>query len=186
MCIFQIQYIVALKKASFGPLCIAPVQEDWLCLICNGPYRIVVGVVWHGLSQILFFIYFLQFSYRCNQIHRLSIVYKRWMMSCKLLPSFWLSWYESISLCRIAKGVVEGLSHNLLESVAQSIANSTLVKFPQISAIRVKVGKPHVAVQGVVDYLGVEILRYRKAWEAPDMRKPEQCSLRILVELIYV
>ncbi|XP_048542748.1 dihydroneopterin aldolase 2-like isoform X1 [Triticum urartu] len=69
----------------------------------------------------------------------------------------------SMSSCRIAKGVVEGPSHNLLESVAQSIANTTLLKFPQISAVRVKVGKPHVAVQGVVDYLGVEILRHRKA-----------------------
>uniref|UniRef100_A0ACD6AE56 Uncharacterized protein n=1 Tax=Avena sativa TaxID=4498 RepID=A0ACD6AE56_AVESA len=64
---------------------------------------------------------------------------------------------------RIAKGIVEGPSHNLLESVAQSIANSTLLKFPQISSVRVKVEKPHVAVQGVVDYLGVEILRCRKA-----------------------
>uniref|UniRef100_A0ACD6AKY4 Uncharacterized protein n=1 Tax=Avena sativa TaxID=4498 RepID=A0ACD6AKY4_AVESA len=64
---------------------------------------------------------------------------------------------------RIAKGIVEGPPHNLLESVAQSIANSTLLKFPQISSVRVKVEKPHVAVQGVVDYLGVEILRCRKA-----------------------
>ena len=64
---------------------------------------------------------------------------------------------------RIARGIVEGPPHNLLESVAHSIANSTLLKFPQISAVRVKVGKPHVAVQGVVDYLGVEIMRYRKA-----------------------
>uniref|UniRef100_A0A453RRD2 7,8-dihydroneopterin aldolase n=1 Tax=Aegilops tauschii subsp. strangulata TaxID=200361 RepID=A0A453RRD2_AEGTS len=63
---------------------------------------------------------------------------------------------------RIAKSVVEGPSRNLLESVAQSIVNTTLLKFPQISAVRVKVGKPHVAVQGVVDYLGVEILRHRK------------------------
>ncbi|KAI4965522.1 hypothetical protein ZWY2020_051623 [Hordeum vulgare] len=55
---------------------------------------------------------------------------------------------------RIAKGVVEGPSRNLLESVAQSIAASTLLEFPRISAVRVKVGKPHVAVQGVVDYLG--------------------------------
>jgi dihydroneopterin aldolase len=61
------------------------------------------------------------------------------------------------------KGIVEGPSHNLLESVAQSIANSTLLKFPQISSVRVKVEKPHVAVQGVIDYLGVEILRCRKA-----------------------
>ena len=64
---------------------------------------------------------------------------------------------------RIARGIVEGPPHNLLESVAHSIANSTLLKFPQISAVRVEVGKPHVAVQGVVDYLGVEIMRYRKA-----------------------
>uniref|UniRef100_A0ACD5ZXB6 Uncharacterized protein n=1 Tax=Avena sativa TaxID=4498 RepID=A0ACD5ZXB6_AVESA len=64
---------------------------------------------------------------------------------------------------RIVKGIVEGPPHNLLESVAQSIANSTLLKFPQISSVRVKVEKPHVAVQGVVDYLGVEILRCRKA-----------------------
>ena len=65
-------------------------------------------------------------------------------------------------LCRIAKDVVEGTPHNLLESVAQSIAKATLLKFPQISAVRVKIGKPHVAVQGVVDYLGVEITRHRK------------------------
>ncbi|KAH7672855.1 Dihydroneopterin aldolase protein [Dioscorea alata] len=63
---------------------------------------------------------------------------------------------------RIVKEIVEGPSQNLLESVAHLIANTTLLKIPQISAIRVKVGKPHVAVPGPVDYLGVEILRYRK------------------------
>ncbi|CAO2164910.1 unnamed protein product, partial [Urochloa humidicola] len=62
----------------------------------------------------------------------------------------------------IAKDVVEGMPHNLLESVAHSIAKATLLKFPQISTVRVKVGKPHVAVQGVLDYLGVEIMRHRK------------------------
>lgn len=49
-----------------------------------------------------------------------------------------------------------------MESVAHLIANTTLMKFPQISAIRVKVGKPHVAVRGPVDYLGVDIIRYRE------------------------
>uniref|UniRef100_A0A5B7BPD3 7,8-dihydroneopterin aldolase n=1 Tax=Davidia involucrata TaxID=16924 RepID=A0A5B7BPD3_DAVIN len=62
---------------------------------------------------------------------------------------------------RIVREVVEGPSQNLLESVAQLIASTTLTKFPQISAVRVKVGKPHVAVHGPVDYLGVEILRYQ-------------------------
>ncbi|PON42082.1 Dihydroneopterin aldolase [Parasponia andersonii] len=67
----------------------------------------------------------------------------------------------------IAKEVVEGQPHNLLESVAQLIASTTLTKHPQISAVRVKLGKPHVAVQGPVDYLGVEILRYRSI-DAPE------------------
>ena len=61
----------------------------------------------------------------------------------------------------IVQEVVEGPSQNLLESVAHLIANATLLKFPQISAVRVKVGKPHVAVRGPVDYLGVDIVRYR-------------------------
>ncbi|KAL5201645.1 hypothetical protein ABZP36_035999 [Zizania latifolia] len=63
---------------------------------------------------------------------------------------------------RIVKDVVEGPSLNLLEAVAHRISSATLLKFPQISAIRVKVEKPHVDVQGIIDYLGVEILRYRK------------------------
>ncbi|WVZ91721.1 hypothetical protein U9M48_037854 [Paspalum notatum var. saurae] len=67
-----------------------------------------------------------------------------------------------VDIYRIAKDVVEGPPHNLLESVAHSIAKSTLLEFPQISAVRVKVGKPHVSVQGVVDSLGVEIMRHRK------------------------
>ncbi|XP_010941707.1 dihydroneopterin aldolase 2 [Elaeis guineensis] len=63
---------------------------------------------------------------------------------------------------RIVRDVVEGPSQNLLESVAHLIANTTLLKFLQISAVRVKVKKPHVAVHGIIDYLGVEILRYQK------------------------
>ncbi|KAL6958673.1 Dihydroneopterin aldolase 1 [Sarracenia purpurea var. burkii] len=62
---------------------------------------------------------------------------------------------------RIVRDVVEGQPHNLLESVAQLIASTTLTKYPQISAVRVNVGKPHVAVQGPLDYLGVEILRFQ-------------------------
>ncbi|CAL5072839.1 unnamed protein product [Urochloa decumbens] len=63
---------------------------------------------------------------------------------------------------RIVKDVVEGPSQNLLESVAHRIASATLLEFQQISAVRVEVKKPHVAVQGILDYLGVEIVRYRK------------------------
>jgi 7,8-dihydroneopterin aldolase/epimerase/oxygenase len=61
----------------------------------------------------------------------------------------------------IAKRVIEGPAQNLLESVAHKIAIATLEVQKKISAVRVKVGKPHVAIQGPVDYLGVEILRRR-------------------------
>ncbi|XP_071724333.1 dihydroneopterin aldolase 2-like [Rutidosis leptorrhynchoides] len=69
---------------------------------------------------------------------------------------------------RIVKGIVEGTPQNLLESVAQLISSTTLAKHPQVTAIRVKVGKPHVAVQGPIDYLGVEILRYRSIDAPPN------------------
>uniref|UniRef100_A0A803NAA7 7,8-dihydroneopterin aldolase n=2 Tax=Chenopodium quinoa TaxID=63459 RepID=A0A803NAA7_CHEQI len=52
---------------------------------------------------------------------------------------------------RIVKEVVEGASRDLLESVAQQIATITFTKFSQISAVRVEVKKPHVAVQGQLD-----------------------------------
>lgn len=62
---------------------------------------------------------------------------------------------------RIVKEVVEGTAQNLLETVAQLIASATLAKHPQISAVRVLVQKPHVSVPGHIDFLGVEITRYR-------------------------
>nr|AFK45480.1 unknown [Lotus japonicus] len=61
----------------------------------------------------------------------------------------------------VAKEVLEGPPQNLLESVAQKIAITTLTNHYQISAVRVKLGKPHISVRGPVDYIGVEILRRR-------------------------
>lgn len=54
---------------------------------------------------------------------------------------------------------MEGPAHLLLESVATEIAKAVLEQHPQITDLRVRVGKPHVAVVGVVDLLGVEIFR---------------------------
>ncbi|KAF6169956.1 hypothetical protein GIB67_034348 [Kingdonia uniflora] len=62
---------------------------------------------------------------------------------------------------RIVKEAVEGPPHKLLESVAHRIATTTLNKFSQISSVRVKVKKPHAAVHGQIDYLGIEIFRCR-------------------------
>nr|AFK38924.1 unknown [Medicago truncatula] len=69
--------------------------------------------------------------------------------------------FSYVEIYLIAKEVIEGPALNLLESVAQKIAISTLTIHKEISAVRVKIGKPHVAIQGPVDYLGVEILRRR-------------------------
>ncbi|RZC49558.1 hypothetical protein C5167_017980 [Papaver somniferum] len=65
-------------------------------------------------------------------------------------------------LYNIVKDIVEGPGHNLLESVAHLIATKTLTTYSQISTVLLKLGKPHVSVQGPVDYLGVEIFRFRK------------------------
>lgn len=69
---------------------------------------------------------------------------------------------HTLSWCRIAKKIVEGPSQDLLESVAHLIAKDTLLAYSQISAVRVKVVKPHVAVPGTIDHLGVEITRFKK------------------------
>lgn len=53
------------------------------------------------------------------------------------------------------KAIVEGPPHQLLESVANQIAAETLKKHDKIYAIRVCIKKPHVAVEGVLDYLGM-------------------------------
>ncbi|CAN6459838.1 unnamed protein product [Victoria cruziana] len=61
----------------------------------------------------------------------------------------------------LAREVVEGPSFNLLESVATKIVKDIFASYQQISAVRVRVAKPHVAVKGPVEYLGVEIYRSR-------------------------
>nr|XP_029118736.1 dihydroneopterin aldolase 2 isoform X2 [Elaeis guineensis] len=104
------------------------------------------------------------YSFRLPSIHKSVISALQEGMDTS---NFMLSPYPDVMLVshnsnRIVRDVVEGPSQNLLESVAHLIANTTLLKFPQISAVRVKVGKPHVAVHGTIDYLGVEILRYKK------------------------
>ncbi|KAH9294552.1 hypothetical protein KI387_040244, partial [Taxus chinensis] len=63
----------------------------------------------------------------------------------------------------LVKEIIEGAPRALLESVVESIASAIFGKFPQIHSLRIRVGKPHVAVSGIVDYLGVEIYRTSKA-----------------------
>lgn len=72
---------------------------------------------------------------------------------------------QSVSYADIynqVKLIVEGPPFKLVESVATAIAKALLSTHSSISDVRVKVCKPQVAVEGVLDYLGVEIFRSSK------------------------
>ena len=56
--------------------------------------------------------------------------------------------------------IVETHRYNLLEALAEKIATTILARFP-VEQVRVLVKKPQVAIAGVVDYFGVEIVRTR-------------------------
>ena len=62
---------------------------------------------------------------------------------------------------RDIKAIVEGPPAKLIESVAERIAARILEGHPAVTAVRVGVHKPQVAVRGVVGSLGVEIERLR-------------------------
>ncbi|KAL2633669.1 hypothetical protein R1flu_005148 [Riccia fluitans] len=55
--------------------------------------------------------------------------------------------------------VVEGSSHNLIESVANQIVSSVFKAFPQITDLRVRIYKLSPPISGFVDKLGIEIHR---------------------------
>lgn len=61
----------------------------------------------------------------------------------------------------IAKEVMTGPSHDLLESTAEEISSKIMIHYDRVTAVRVKVAKPDVVVGGPIDYLGVEIFRSR-------------------------
>jgi dihydroneopterin aldolase len=49
-------------------------------------------------------------------------------------------------LYKTTKQIMEGDSHDLIESLAQSIAKSILIKFP-VNSVRVSVNKPHPPIK---------------------------------------
>ena len=63
---------------------------------------------------------------------------------------------------RLAREVMEGASRNLLESLAQTLADRLLAELP-IAAIQVTVKKPHPPVKGsAIDYAAVTLYRRRE------------------------
>src|SRR5687767_852641 len=67
---------------------------------------------------------------------------------------------DYVSIYNAARDVIEGESAQLLESLAQRIADFALQDARVVSAW-VRIRKPHIALPGALDYIGIEITRGR-------------------------
>ncbi|MEE9198950.1 MAG: dihydroneopterin aldolase [Dehalococcoidia bacterium] len=64
---------------------------------------------------------------------------------------------------RLVKSVVEGPSHDLIESLAEEIGSRVLADYP-VEEVRVKVKKPEVSIKGsILSSAAVEIVRRKSA-----------------------
>ncbi len=61
----------------------------------------------------------------------------------------------------IIRDHVEGKRFNLLEALAQMIADALLREFAALSRVEVRVRKPGVPLKGILDHTQVEIVRAR-------------------------
>lgn len=61
----------------------------------------------------------------------------------------------------IAKEIVQGEPKNLIEAVAESIAEQILKRFPTINSCTVEVVKPNPPIEGNYDAVSVQIHRER-------------------------
>ncbi|HBG1533403.1 TPA: dihydroneopterin aldolase [Clostridioides difficile] len=61
----------------------------------------------------------------------------------------------------VVKDITENKQFNLLEALAENIAEEVLNKFILINGVMVRVRKPEAPVNGIYDYFGVEIRRTR-------------------------
>lgn len=60
---------------------------------------------------------------------------------------------------KIEQIVVQGRQYKLLESLGEHICLSTLSTYPTVQKCVVRLRKPHVAIDGVLDYAGVTLIR---------------------------
>jgi dihydroneopterin aldolase len=66
-------------------------------------------------------------------------------------------------LVKDIKSVMCGKSQDLLEAVGQSVASLLIQNYPRIMQVKILIKKPHIAIEGVLDYVGVELTRRRSA-----------------------
>jgi 7,8-dihydroneopterin aldolase/epimerase/oxygenase len=67
-----------------------------------------------------------------------------------------------VKVYAIIRDHVEGKRFNLLEALAQTIADALLDDFPRIATVTVRVRKPGVPLKGILDFTQVEVVRSRK------------------------
>lgn len=63
-----------------------------------------------------------------------------------------------VTVYEIAKKVVTGEQHKLVQRIAQRIADEVIMAYP-IEAVKVTVKKPGAVVGGIIDYAGCSIVR---------------------------
>ena len=74
---------------------------------------------------------------------------------------------DYVAIYNHAREVMEGESAKLLEHLAQRIADFALIDNRVVSAW-VRVRKPHIALPGALDFIGIEITRTRDEMESDD------------------
>ncbi len=60
------------------------------------------------------------------------------------------------------KAIVEKERYNLIEALGHNIGIRLLEEYPELEEIRITIRKPSAPVNGIFDYMGVEITRTRK------------------------
>ena len=66
------------------------------------------------------------------------------------------------SVYAITRQIVESTTFNLIEALAEAIAQEVLGGHPQLDEVVVRVRKPQVRLDGPLSYSGVEIRRVRE------------------------
>lgn len=62
---------------------------------------------------------------------------------------------------QVVQHIVKNERFKLIEALAETIAQELLNNFGQLQAVHLKVKKPEAPIEGIFDYVGVEIYRTR-------------------------
>ena len=84
---------------------------------------------------------------------------------------------------RAVKRVVETEQYALLEELGWHIIASVMADWPAVDSVHVRVKKPHVAVEGAVEWLGVEMERSRAQWQAELSRVKQRKRKKDITQL---